>query len=116
MRTVADCIQRKLGLKVNMTKTHITRPQKLKYLGFGFYKDSNAKEWKCRPHGPRFSCVFCAFFPVIGRKEGEHDKGNKHDWIEDQRMQKDTEYDSELPADGRSRGVSLGGGCNTDTF
>ena len=50
MRTVSDWIQRKLGLKVNMTKTHITRPQKLKYLGFGFYKDSKAKEWKCRPH------------------------------------------------------------------
>jgi RNA-directed DNA polymerase len=50
MRTVTDWIQGKLGLKVNMTKTHITRPQKLKYLGFGFYKDSKAKEWKCRPH------------------------------------------------------------------
>ena len=33
-----------------LTKTHITRPQNLKYLGFGFYKDSKAKEWKCRPH------------------------------------------------------------------
>ena len=50
MRTVTDWIQRKLGLKVNMSKTHITRPMKLKYLGFGFYKDSKAKEWKCRPH------------------------------------------------------------------
>ena len=50
MRTVTGWIQRKLGLKVNMTKTHITRPMKLKYLGFGFYKDSKAKEWKCRPH------------------------------------------------------------------
>ena len=49
-RTVTDWIQRKLGLKVNMTKTHITRPQKLKYLGFGFYKDGKANEWKCRPH------------------------------------------------------------------
>ena len=28
MRTVSDWIQRKLGLKVNMTKTHITRPLK----------------------------------------------------------------------------------------
>ena len=28
MRTVPDWIQRKLGLKVNMTKTHITRPLK----------------------------------------------------------------------------------------
>ena len=49
-----DGIQRKLGLKVNMTKTHITRPaklKKLKYLGFGFYKDRGANEWKCRPHG-----------------------------------------------------------------
>ena len=50
MRTVSDWIQRKLGLKVNMAKTHITRPSKLKYLGFGFYKDSKSKEWKCRPH------------------------------------------------------------------
>ena len=50
MRTVSDWIQRKLGLKVNMNKTHITRPLKLKYLGFGFYKDSKTKEWKCRPH------------------------------------------------------------------
>ena len=33
-----------------MTKTHVTRPLKLKYLGFGFYKDIKTKEWKCRPH------------------------------------------------------------------
>jgi len=51
MRTVTDWIQRKLGLKVNMEKTHITRPQNLKYLGFGFYKIKDTKEWKCRPHG-----------------------------------------------------------------
>ena len=50
MRTVSDWIQRKLGLKVNMEKTHITRPRNLKYLGFGFWKDNKAKEWKCRPH------------------------------------------------------------------
>lgn len=50
MHTVTDWIQRKLGLKVNTTKTHITRPMKLKYLGFGFYKDNKTGEWKCRPH------------------------------------------------------------------
>ena len=50
MRTVSDWIQRKLGLKVNMTKTHITTPLQLKYLGFGFYKDKEANEWKCKPH------------------------------------------------------------------
>lgn len=50
MYSITAWIERKLGLKVNATKTRITRPMKLKYLGFGFYKDSKAKEWKCRPH------------------------------------------------------------------
>lgn len=50
MYSITEWIKRKLGLKVNTTKTRITRPSKLKYLGFGFYKDSTAKEWKCRPH------------------------------------------------------------------
>lgn len=51
MYSITDWIERKLGLKVNASKTKITRPTKLKYLGFGFYKDAKAKEWKCRPHG-----------------------------------------------------------------
>ena len=51
MYSVSEWIQRKLGLKVNATKTRITRPGKVKYLGFGFYKDAKAKEWKSRPHG-----------------------------------------------------------------
>ena len=50
MYSITDWIERKLGLKVNAEKTHITRPSRLKYLGFGFYKDSQTKEWKCRPH------------------------------------------------------------------
>lgn len=50
MYSITDWIERKLGLKVNAEKTRITRPGRLKYLGFGFYKDSKAKEWKCRPH------------------------------------------------------------------
>ena len=50
MYSITDWIERKLGLKVNAEKTHIIRPSKLKYLGFGFYKDSKTTEWKCRPH------------------------------------------------------------------
>ena len=50
MHSITSWIERKLGLKVNATKTRIARPSKLKYLGFGFYKDSKTKEWKCRPH------------------------------------------------------------------
>lgn len=48
MHTVTDWIERKLGLKVNMTKTKVTKPMKLKYLGFGFVK-MNGK-WEAKPH------------------------------------------------------------------
>lgn len=50
MYSITEWIERKLGLKVNAAKTKITRPTKLRYLGFGFYKDAKAGEWKCRPH------------------------------------------------------------------
>ena len=48
MYSITDWIERKLGLKVNAEKTRITPPGKLKYLGFGFWKDKT--EWKARPH------------------------------------------------------------------
>ena len=48
MYSITSWIERKLGLKVNATKTHITPPRKLKYLGFGFWKDKDV--WKARPH------------------------------------------------------------------
>lgn len=48
MRTITDWIERKLGLKVNATKTHITRPTKLKYLGFCFWKKKDT--WRARAH------------------------------------------------------------------
>lgn len=48
MRTITDWIERKLGLKVNAAKTHITKPNELKYLGFSFWKD--AEKWRGRPH------------------------------------------------------------------
>lgn len=48
MYSITDWIERKLGLKVNATKTKVTPPSKLKYLGFGFWNDKG--EWKARPH------------------------------------------------------------------
>ena len=48
MHTITKWIEKKLGLKVNATKTKVTTPSKLKYLGFGFWKD--AVGWKARPH------------------------------------------------------------------
>ena len=50
MHTITKWIEKKLGLKVNMTKTKVTKPSKLKYLGFGFWKDSKDGQWKARPH------------------------------------------------------------------
>lgn len=49
MYSITSWIEKKLGLKVNATKTKVTPPGKLKYLGFGFWKDKD--EWKARPHG-----------------------------------------------------------------
>lgn len=48
MHTIMNWIEKKQGLKVNATKTHITRPSNLKYLGFGFWKSKEG--WKARPH------------------------------------------------------------------
>lgn len=48
MYSITEWIERKLGLKVNATKTKVTPPSKLKYLGFCFWKDKT--EWKARPH------------------------------------------------------------------
>lgn len=48
MHTVTKWIEKKLKLKVNMTKTKVVRPGKLKYLGFGFWKGTEG--WKARPH------------------------------------------------------------------
>jgi len=49
MHTITKWIEKKLGLKVNTTKTKVTRPSNLKYLGFGFWKGNDG--WKAKPHG-----------------------------------------------------------------
>lgn len=48
MASVTKWIGKKLGLKVNTTKSKVTKPRKLKYLGYGFWKDK--KVWRARPH------------------------------------------------------------------
>ena len=50
MRNLTKIIEEKLGLKVNMTKSKVDRPNGLKYLGFGFYFDSRAHQFKAKPH------------------------------------------------------------------
>ena len=46
--TITKWIEKKLGLKVNATKTKVTRPSNLNYLGFGFVKMGD--QWEARPH------------------------------------------------------------------
>ena len=48
MHTITKWIESKLGLKVNAEKTRVTKPTKLKYLGFGLVKMGN--KWEARPH------------------------------------------------------------------
>ncbi|MBJ6746474.1 group II intron reverse transcriptase/maturase [Streptococcus sp. 121] len=48
MHSVSRFIEKRLGLKVNMDKTKIVRPTKLKYIGYGFWK--SPKGWHSRPH------------------------------------------------------------------
>ena len=50
MRNLTKFIEEKLGLKVNMTKSKVDRPGGLKYLGFGFYFDIKAHQFKAKPH------------------------------------------------------------------
>lgn len=50
MESITHFIEKKLGLKVNMTKTKICKPNDLKYLGFGFYKDTENNTYGSVPH------------------------------------------------------------------
>lgn len=50
MANVSKFIENKLGLKVNMTKSKVSKPNEIKYLGFGFYKDVFSKTYKVKPH------------------------------------------------------------------
>ena len=48
IKSVVSWLERKLFLKVNATKTRITRPTNSKFLGFTFFK--NGDKWKAKPH------------------------------------------------------------------
>lgn len=47
MKSITEWIERKLFLKVNVTKTKVVRPTRSKYLGFTFLKHGG--EWKVKP-------------------------------------------------------------------
>ena len=62
---IVKFIETKLKLKVNAEKTHITRPDNLKYLGFSFWK--NNEEWKSKPHKESFVKLFLKLKKLVKR-------------------------------------------------
>lgn len=50
MESITTFITRKLGLKVNVEKSKVARPNQIKYLGFGFYKKIGQNMWRPKPH------------------------------------------------------------------
>ena len=50
MKSISQFIDEKLGLRVNVSKSKVSKPRGVKYLGFGFYYDTFAKEYKAKPH------------------------------------------------------------------
>ena len=49
MKSITDFIERKLGLKVNATKSQVGRPNRIKFLGFGYFTDKDGK-YQAKPH------------------------------------------------------------------
>lgn len=49
MESITKFIEKKLGLKVNVEKSKVARPNQIKYLGFGFYY-TDAGKIKPKPH------------------------------------------------------------------
>lgn len=52
MRSITRFIEEKLGLIVNTSKSKVTKPNNpdFKFLGFGFYNDYYARQYKAKPH------------------------------------------------------------------
>ena len=67
MKNIVTFIETKLKLKVNAEKTHITRPNNLKYLGFSFWKDLKNDMWKTKPHQESFKKLFLKLKKLVKR-------------------------------------------------
>ena len=65
MKNIITFIETKLKLKINAEKTHITRPNNLKYLGFSFWKDKG--NWKSKPHKESFKKLFLKLKKLVKR-------------------------------------------------
>ena len=66
MKSITNWIERKLFLKVNMTKTKVVRPTKSQFLGFTFWK--NSEGWQCKPSEKSKKSLYANLKEVLVRK------------------------------------------------
>lgn len=66
MKSVTSWLERKLFLKVNATKTKVTRPSGGAFLGFGYWNDRGT--WKPKPLPDRFQRLYDKCREVLLRK------------------------------------------------
>ena len=50
MERITKFIEEELGLKVNATKSKVSEPKDIKFLGFGFYWNPHQYQFKAKPH------------------------------------------------------------------
>ena len=50
MVSITKFLKEKLGLRINVTKSKVDRPNGIKFLGFGFYYDVFSHQFKAKPH------------------------------------------------------------------
>lgn len=74
MRNISRFIEEKLEIKVNITKSKVDRPNGLKYLGFGFYFDSRAHQYKAKPHAKSVAKFKKRMRELIRRSWGEQQR------------------------------------------
>lgn len=67
MKSITSWLERKLFLKVNMTKTKVVRPNKSEFLGFGFWKSKGS--WKCVPAKDRKRKLYDKLRVVLKRNK-----------------------------------------------
>ncbi len=70
MESITTFITKKLGLKVNVEKSKIARPNQIKYLGFGFYKKINQNKWRPKPHIKSIEKFKYKLSQILLRKRG----------------------------------------------
>lgn len=66
MQSITSWLERKLFLKVNVTKTKVVRPTKSNFLGMTYYKNSDT--WKCKPMNDRKKKLYERCREILIRK------------------------------------------------